>query len=257
MSFSAEIKSELLKKIGKDRHCQLAELRAIERFGGEALGDNGDIERKHFTLSEKAFNIKTNAEENLLKKACCRRAYLRGAFLCNGSMSNPSGGYHLEFAMDSEEQARQLIELLGSFALEAKLAKRKKRYVVYLKEGAGIVDLLNVMGAHHALLRLENLRVEKEVRNSINRQVNCETANIEKTVNAAARYIEDIQYIKEHQGFAGLPPKLRQTAEARLANPEASLQELGQLLEPQLGKSGVNHRLRKLSSIREKVDFEG
>jgi DNA-binding protein WhiA len=254
MSFSAEIKSELLTKIGENHHCQLAELRALDIFGGETVAENDALKRKHFTLSEKANKIKANPQNALLNKACCRRAFLRGAFLCSGSMSNPSSGYHLEFVLDSTEQAEELKEQLASFELEAKLVKRKKRYLVYLKEGAGIVDLLNIMGAHHALLRLENLRVEKEVRNSVNRQVNCETANIEKTVNAAAKYIEDIRFIKEHQGFAGLPLHLRQTAEARLAYPEASLQELGALLKPPLGKSGVNHRLRKLSSIRSKIE---
>jgi DNA-binding protein WhiA len=185
----------------------------------------------------------------LLQKACCRRAYLRGAFLCAGSMSDPQGGYHVEFVMDSALQANQVQEILGGFGLEARMTRRKKNYVVYLKEGASIVDLLNVVGAHKTLLNLENLRVEKEVRNTVNRKVNCETANIGKTVSAAARQIEDIARIKERGRFMLLPDTLRQTAELRLEYPDASLQELGELFCPPLGKSGVNHRLRKLAAI--------
>lgn len=185
----------------------------------------------------------------LLKNTCCRRAYLRGAFICAGSMSNPKGGYHLEFVLELEKQASQLKEILNGFEVEAKITRRKKYFIVYIKEGAGIVDLLNIMGAHNALLKLENLRVEKEVRNFVNRQVNCEAANINKTITAAARQIEEIVYIKERRGFSMLPDNLRQIAEIRLEYPDASLQELGELLNPPVGKSGVNHRLRKLSEI--------
>ena len=125
--------------------------------------------------------------------------------------------------------------------------------MVYLKEGAGIVDLLNVMGAHRCLMQLETLRVEKEVRNSINRQVNCEAANITKTVNAANKQIEDIKLLQKHYGLSNLPENLRQMAEIRLEHPESSLQELGGFLNPPVGKSGVNHRLRKLSEMAEKI----
>ena len=125
--------------------------------------------------------------------------------------------------------------------------------MVYLKEGAGIVDLLNVMGAHLSLMLLENLRIEKEVRNSVNRQVNCEAANITKTVNAAGKQIEDILLLQKNYGLSNLPDNLRQMAEARLEHPESSLQELGGYLNPPVGKSGVNHRLRKLSEIAEKI----
>jgi DNA-binding protein WhiA len=264
-----EIKTELLDTIPKERHCQLAEMAAIVSFGGplvqppamEIIGENEAIKTKYFTLREKAFSIEAGditirsagqTDRTFLKRTCCRRAYLRGAFICVGSMSDPQGGYHLELVVDAAKQAAWLGEILDGFDIEAKIAKRKKNYVVYLKEGASIVDLLNVIGAHKALLSLENLRVEKEVRNTINRKVNCETANIGKTVSAAARQIEDIARIKERGGFRLLPDYLRQTAELRLAYPDASLQELGELLRPPLGKSGVNHRLRKLSAMARK-----
>lgn len=286
-SFSAEVKEELCNVIPTARHCQLAEIAAIIHFGCKLVEKNGQTEavlhtehesvvRKYFTLLKKTFIINTNAqvvlqavklfesdtqihqlEEGihplLIKNSCCKRAYLRGAFICIGSMSDPRKGYHLEFVCDYEPQAEQLKQVLISFGLDAKIVIRKKYYVVYLKEGAGIVDLLNIMGAHLSLMNLENLRIEKEMRNSINRQVNCEAANITKTVNAASKQIDDITLIRDKCGLSSLPDNLREMAETRLEYPEASLKELGGLLNPPVGKSGVNHRLRKLSEIADKI----
>lgn len=189
----------------------------------------------------------------LLKKDCCRRAYLRGVYLAIGSMSNPEKGYHLEFVCDKKEQALSLKNVLKDFGIEAKEVLRKKYDVVYLKDGEAIVDLLNIMGAHVALMELENMRIYKEMRNSINRRVNCEAANITKTVNAAARQVEDILYIREHMGLQKLPDNLQEIARLRLDNPEATLKELSELLDPPVGKSGVNHRLRKLSELAERL----
>lgn len=189
----------------------------------------------------------------LLKKDCCRRAYIRGVYLAAGSMSNPEKGYHLEFVCGSEVQASYLIKVLGEFGIDAKGVLRKKYHVVYLKDGEAIVDLLNIMGAHKALMELENTRIYKEIRNSINRRVNCEAANINKTVNAAAKQVEDILYIRDHMGLSKLPPNLREMAVVRMENPDAALKELGELLEPPVGKSGVNHRLRKLSELAERL----
>ena len=131
--------------------------------------------------------------------------------------------------------------------------QRKKYYVVYIKEGAQIVEILNVMEAHVALMNLENVRILKEMRNSVNRQVNCETANINKTVNAAVKQIEDIQYIQSTIGFDSLSEGLEDVARLRLEQPEATLKELGMMLTPQVGKSGVNHRLRKLSNLADEL----
>lgn len=189
----------------------------------------------------------------LIKNSCCARAYLRGAFLCIGSMSDPHKSYHLEFVCGEKAQAVQLQTILLEFQIEARIIRRKKYDVVYLKEGAGIVDLLNVMGAHVSLMNLENLRIVKEMRNSVNRRVNCETANISKTVTAASKQIEDILLIRDRCGFESLPDNLRQVAEIRLEYPDAALKELGQYLEPSVGKSGVNHRLRRLSEIADKI----
>lgn len=288
MSFSAEVKEELVKVIPNSRHCQLAEIAAMIHFNGRIEEDeaghksialhseNEAVTKKYFTLWKKTFMISTGMEKVLqaikvfdgdkqvrllqegvspilIKNSCCRRAYLRGAFLCAGSISDPQKGYHLEFVCDYEIHAQQIQEILHGFELEARIVRRKKYYVVYLKEGAGIVDLLNIVGAHLSLMNLENLRIEKEMRNSINRQVNCETANITKTVNAASKQIEDIRLIQKHTGLSALPDNLREMALVRLSHPESSLQELGGYLNPPVGKSGVNHRLRKLSEMADKI----
>lgn len=141
------------------------------------------------------------------------------------------------------------MEILLAYEIKARIVARKKYQVVYIKESEEISMLLNVIGAHVSLMKLENLRILKDMRNTINRKVNCEAANITKTVNAATKQIEDIQYIKEHYGFDNLAGNLRQIAELRLEYPDATLKELGQLLTPNVGKSGVNHRLRKLSEL--------
>lgn len=286
MSFSGEVKEELARHISNARHCQIAELAAIMHFCGQygqdergsfTIGfqtENEAVVRKGFTLLKKTFNIETglslensemqeflqkigNFEEPvngmLIKNSCCKRAFLRGAFLGAGSISDPQKGYHLEFACTDEEKAKQLQEVMGFFDIESKIIFRKKYYVVYLKEGACIVDLLNVCEAPVSLMKLENLRILKEMRNSVNRRVNCETANIAKTVNAASRQMEDIEYLEVHYGFQNLPESLQQMAEIRLEHPDMSLKELGECFDPPIGKSGVNHRLRKLSELADKL----
>ena len=185
----------------------------------------------------------------LLRQNCCRRAFIRGAFLAVGSVSDPKKSYHFEIVCTAPEKARQLQELLASYDVDAKVVLRKRHYVVYIKEGSQIVELLGLMGAHISLMQLENVRIVKEMRNSVNRKVNCETANLNKTVSAAVRQAEDIRYIQEKIGLDKLPMDLEETARLRLEHTEASLKELGDMLSPKVGKSGVNHRLRKLSQI--------
>ena len=189
----------------------------------------------------------------VIQKNCCKRAFLRGAFLCAGSISDPTKFYHFEIVCTSQEKARQLQELIQSFEIDAKIVKRKKYDVVYVKEGAQIVELLGLMGAGISLMNLENVRILKGMRNTVNRKVNCETANINKTVNAAVKKMEDIEYIQNTVGLEKLPENLEETARLRLEYPQASLKELGALLSVPLGKSGVNHRLRKISSIAEQL----
>lgn len=189
----------------------------------------------------------------VVQNACCRRAFIRGAFLAAGSISAPEKFYHFEIVCPSMAKAEQLKNIIAAFDLEAKIVLRKKYYVVYIKEGSQIVDILNVMEAPLSLMELENIRILKEISNSVNRQVNCETANINKTVSAAVKQIEDIRFIRETIGFEGLPDGLREMALVRLERPQASLKELGEALEPPVGKSGVNHRLRKLGLMAEEL----
>ena len=189
----------------------------------------------------------------VVQQLCCKRAFIRGAFLATGSVSDPEKSYHFEIVCATMEKAKQLQEIMAAFDIEAKIIQRKKYFVVYIKEGSQIVDILNVMEAHIALMNLENVRILKEMRNSVNRKVNCETANINKTVSAAVKQMEDIIYIRDKIGFDRLPENLREIAEIRLLKPEATLKELGEALDPPVGKSGVNHRLRKLGELAEKL----
>lgn len=189
----------------------------------------------------------------VLQNACCRRAFIRGAFLAAGSISAPERFYHFEIVCPTEPKAEQLKNIIATFDIEAKIVPRKKYYVVYIKEGSQIVDILNVMEAPVSLMELENIRIVKEMRGSVNRQVNCETANINKTVSAAVKQIEDIRFIQSVAGLLGLPESLQEMARIRLERPDATLKELGEALEPTVGKSGVNHRLRKLSLVAEEL----
>lgn len=203
---------------------------------------------------DEEFSVRDNP---VLQRTCCRRAFLRGAFLSAGSITDPEKNYHFEIACAVREKAEQLRELFAFFGLDAKIVMRKKYYVLYLKEGAMISDALNIMEAHVALMRFENVRILKDVRNSVNRRVNCEAANINKTVSAARKQIEDIEYIKNTVGLERLPANLRDIAAARLAQPDATLKELGESLPSPVGKSGVNHRLRKLGQIAQNIREKG
>lgn len=189
----------------------------------------------------------------VVQQTCCKRAFIRGAFLAAGSLSAPEKFYHFEIVCASLKKAEQLRAIMKTFQIEAKIILRKRYYVLYIKEGSQIVEILNVMEAHQALMELENVRILKEMRNSVNRKVNCETANIHKTVSAAVKQIEDITYIKNMVGFSGLTGGLEEIAQLRLEHPEATLKELGSMITPPVGKSGVNHRLRKLGEIAQQI----
>lgn len=190
---------------------------------------------------------------DIIKKSCCKKSYIRGAFLGGGSISNPEKTYHVEFVTNSIEYAEDLMKLINTFDLKSKVIQRKSNYVVYLKEGEQIIDILNIIGAHTALLDLENVRIYKEMRNNVNRLVNCETANLNKTVDAAVRQTEAIKFIKQKMGLRKLPKNLKDIAEARINYPDITLKELGEMLDPPIGKSGVNHRLRKIEKIAEEL----
>lgn len=196
------------------------------------------------------FSITNNI---VIMKDCCKRAFIRGAFMAAGSISDPNKSYHFEIKCNSEKKAKQLIELLENYNIDGKMVARKGGYVVYIKEGEGIVDVLNVMEAHVSLMEMENVRILKGMSNYYNRQVNCETANIKKTVATSVRQIDDIDFIIQNKGIDYLPEKLQDIAWVRKENPDASLQELGEMLDPPLGKSGVNHRLRKICQITQEL----
>ncbi len=193
------------------------------------------------------------AENSILRRNCCRRAYLKGAFLAAGAISDPRRFYHFEIACPSMEKAQLLQDICAQFDLDARIIPRKSQYVLYLKEGTQIVDVLGVMGAVRSLMDLENIRILREISNDVNRRVNCETANIGRTVDAAMRQIQDIEYIRDKAGLSSLPEPLRQMAQIRLENMDLSLKDLGAMMDPPIGKSGVNHRLAKLSSIAQKL----
>ena len=245
----AETENQMLKK---KYRLLLSQLFGIEEPDGGLLGEDVLKVLESVKMWDKRKGSFCNAQTVdglLIQQSCCKRAFIRGAFLAAGSVSNPSKAYHFEIVCRTNPQAEQLKNTINSFDMDAKIVTRKKNQVVYVKEGANIVDLLNIMEAHEALMNLENVRIVKEMRNSVNRQVNCETANISKTVNAAVRQIEDIRYIRSKKGLESLPDNLREIAVLRLEYPDAPLKELGTYLNPPVGKSGVNHRLRRISEI--------
>ena len=267
--------------------CGQVSISANDHFCVTVHTENVSVARKYFTLVEKTFNIeavihvrknvylkKSNVyrvevpshedtvrilqatkfmspEQEIaddlsvmsrlvIQKECCKRAFLRGTFLAAGSISDPEKGYHLEIVCSTMERAEQIQSIMKEFELDARIVTRKKNQV-------GVVE------AGSALMNLENIRIRKEISNNINRKVNCETANIGKTVSAAVKQIEDIRYIETHVGFSQLTEELEETAVCRLRYPEATLKELGEMMNPPVGKSGVNHRLRKLGRIADEL----
>lgn len=234
VSFASRVKDELGSIRPKTDHCIAAAAEA----------------RKYFTLIKKEYTI----SEDILARRCCKRSFLREAFLIAGTMADPEKSYHFELSCPTMRKAEFLRDLINGFeGMDAKIIARGKSYVTYLKGSDQIVDMLGIMEASLAYMELENVRILKSVRNSVNRRTNCEAANIGKTVSASKKQIEDISYIKEKTGFGELSPALAQMAEVRLKNPGVSLSELGSYINPPIGKSGVNHRLRKLSEIADQL----
>lgn len=186
-------------------------------------------------------------QAGLMDSACCRRAFLRGAFLGGGSVTNPEKEYHLELTTPRAALAADTVALFAEFGLTARLVRRKASQVIYFKNSTEIGDVLNIIGAHTAYMELMNVRILKETRNQVNRRVNCETANLDKAVDAAQSQVAAIRRLQKKGKLEGLSPGLREAAELRLAYPEAPLSELGELLH--ISKSGINHRMRKLMEL--------
>lgn len=205
-------------------------------------------------IVSEGFQFTPGIDKGMIKSNCCKRSYLRGAFLAGGSVNNPEGSsYHLEISSMYEEHCQALVELANRFQLNARCIERKKGFVFYIKEGQKIIEFLSLIGAHQALLRFEDIRIMKDMRNSVNRIVNCETANLNKTIGAALRQIENIRFLQREVGLESLPDKLREVAEVRLMYPDVNLNEIGDLLKGNVSKSGVNHRLRKIDELAEKL----
>lgn len=200
-------------------------------------------------ISDDGFFINSGVSKEIQEDICCKRAFIRGIFLGSGSITDPDYAHHLELIFEKEDIAEIIVKLLDSFDLNAKIIMRKNNYVVYIKESEQIVTFLSIIEAHNALFSYENTRIHKGMINQVNRLVNCETANLNKTIDASFRQIKNIQIIDEHMGLDKLPDNLKITALLRMENPDVSLKELGEMLSPPVGKSGINHRMRKLDTI--------
>lgn len=285
-TFNQEVRSELTRVWPEKTCCAIAELRAILRVEGTTPSGEAEwtgvnlrqpaVARKTYRLlrrlgsgaklkvtaasglQKKIYRVEFEPQATLLDPAlpaerCCLRAYLRGAFLCRGSLSSPEREYHMEIAVDVETTAVAVQEVFRQLELDARISRRKGVHVVYLKEGDKIAEVLSLMGAHAALLKFENLRIIKGMRNRVNRLVNSETANLEKTVHAAMQQLDAIRLIDEAVGLTSLSPPLRQLAQLRIEYPYASLGELGEMTVPRLTKSGVNYRMKRIVQLADEI----
>ena len=232
MSFSSDTKEELQNVVCHKICCEKARTQS-----GAFLAGRG--------------NKRPNAS-----KKCCKKAVLRAAFLHTGTISDPEKSYHLEITLKREDSAAFVAAAMGSFGITPKTARRNESVVVYIKEGEDIVVFLNAIGAHGALMRFENVRIKKDLSNSLNRIANFETANLDKTVNASVRHTQNIEYINDKIGIQALPKPLQEIAKLRMENSSLSLVELGKIVDPPIGKSGVNHRLRKLDRIADSIRIQ-
>lgn len=196
---------------------------------------------------------KDNGDINVKKEEQFFKAIVRGAFLGSGSLNNPNNKYHLEILFSTKLNAEYISNVLKEFYIQSKILVRKRSFSIYIKEAEEISKFLALIGANKSVLNFEEIRVERDTRNNINRLVNCETANLNKTINASVSQINAIKYLKEKKKFKELPENLKEIAEVRLKNPDASLVELGQMLKNPIGKSGVNHRLKKICEIAEET----
>ena len=204
------------------------------------------------------FQLKETVPLDFLDDDAKVRSYLRGAFLATGSVNNPeTSSYHLEIYSLYEDHNQTICEMMNRYGLNARTAKRRSGYITYLKEAEKIADFLSLIGATSSMLKFEDIRIMRDMRNSVNRIVNCEIANFNKVADAANRQIESIKYLDKKIGLNNLPVKLQEIAIARMAHPEVSLKELGELVPGgPISKSGVNHRLRKIMEQAEKMGFE-
>lgn len=206
--------------------------------------------------AEENINITNEILSYFLKSEILEKAFIKGTFLGSGTINNPEKKYHLEIFLKNLETAKYIIEILRKYSIDFKILERSKKYAIYTKEGEEISKFLALMGASASVLKFEEIRVYRDIKNNINRKVNCETANLNKIVNSSVKQINDIKYIKERGKFNELSEQLKEIAIVRIENPDMSLEELGKLLKKPIGKSGVNHRLRKIQKIVEELKEE-
>lgn len=291
MSYSSEIKDRLAEITNECSFCDRAQLSAMVRYTGRfkdgrlmLYTENEACVKKICELNEKCigisqkyefreksklyeYTLSDNAVDNLCDALllfeddfnsitpfeCCRAAYIRGAFLGGGSISDPKKSYHMEFDSRHQAEADRLLGMLSLCGISAKITCRKGHYIVYVKDYTSIADILGLMGDSQAALDIYGISVEKELRNSINRQMNCENANMDKIADAYKKHLSAIEKIKKTIGLAKLPAVLREIAEVRVKYPEDSLKQLGERLENPIGKSGVNHRLNRIVEIADEI----
>lgn len=290
MSFTQNIKENVAKAVNKCPSCDTAELSALCKLctnnqGGRVFiaTENEAVAERIYSLIKKVFAMDVSYKnkngtfrfypdadffaeemadklmlfgdscEALVKKDCCREAYVRGAFLGGGSVSSPSARYHMEFDARYEAYANQLLNILAVSGISAKITYRKGRYIVYIKGYEQIAGVLGMIGDFGAAMEFYNTTIEKDLRNNANRVANCEVANIDKIAKTAAQQIMAIRKVEKTPEFSHLPEYLKEIARLRTENPLDSLKELGEKTNPPIGKSGVNHRLKKITEMAEKL----
>lgn len=222
-----------------------------DRIGEQMLRETGMLKVRQ------GGNVLTSGiDPEVIRKKCCRRAYLRGLFLAGGSVNDPEKEYHLEIVCSDAATAGDIKKLMNQFSLGAGIMERRGSFVVYIKEGDHVSDFMKITGVSNQVFRFEETRVMKSLRNTANRMVNCESANVDRAVSASARQIENIRYIQEHIGLENIPEKLRMAAELRLQHPEMSISELAGMLEPPVSKSGLSHRFSRIAETADRLRKE-
>ena len=260
MSFSGQLNSDMLKIVTEKKYIAEKIADCILKFTGEKISYEGQrnikieiCDVKILKKIRECTNFASDDFEQTFESECCRRAFVRGAFLGGGCVADPGSNYHLEFDTKYKISATRLFNIISSFGISPKLTYRKGHYLVYLKGSDDIADVLGLIGANMGALKFYSVQMEKDVRNSINRQINCEVANQRKSSKAAMRQIAAIRKIKAHSALGKLPEVLQEIAGVREKYPDVSLKELGEMLNPPLGKSGVNHRLNRIIEFAEEL----
>ncbi len=250
VSFSQQTKEELYETVTKSPCCVRAEYAGLLLFGANLdcyAEDRAMLE--NLSILDKEGRISYHLDPELVAADCCRRAWMKGAFLSGGTVIDPKKNYNLELVTPHQALCEDTLKLLQEEGFPFKAITRKNKYVLYLKNSEAIADFLSFIGAFQAQMEVLNVKIEKEIRNDFNRTANSETANLEKTINAAVDQMKAILAIRERMGLESLPEDLREVAELRLKHKEMSLSELGKLCNPPLSKSGVNHRLKRIINM--------